>query len=86
MNKTDLVKAVAEKAGLTNAESKKALEAAIETVKEALAAGDTITVIGFGTLSAPERPARKGFNPLTKQPIDIAAKKVVKFKPSATLL
>lgn len=86
MNKTDLVKKMSEKAGLSQADSKKALEAALDAIKEALAAGDSVTLIGFGTFSVTERPARQGINPRTKETIEIPAKTVAKFKPGASLL
>lgn len=85
MNKTELVDKIAEKAGLTKADSKKALDAALEAVKEALAANDKISLVGFGTFAVNERPAREGINPATKQKITIEAKKVVKFKAGAEL-
>lgn len=85
MNKAELIKKIAEKAELSQADSKKALEATLETIKEALAANDSISLIGFGTFSVAERPAREGFNPLTKEKIQIAAKKVVKFKAGDAL-
>ena len=85
MNKTELIKAVAEKAGLSQADSKKALEATLEAIKESLVANDPVALIGFGTFSVAERPAREGFNPLTKEKIQIAAKKVAKFKAGDAL-
>lgn len=85
MNKTELIKKVAEKAGLSQADSKKALDATLDAIKEALAANDSVALIGFGTFSVSERPAREGFNPLTKEKIQIAAKKVAKFKAGAEL-
>lgn len=85
MNKTELIKKIAEKAELSQADSKKALEATLEAVKEALAANDSVALIGFGTFSVAERPAREGFNPLTKEKIQIAAKKVAKFKAGDAL-
>ena len=85
MNKTELIEKIAEKAGLTKADSKKALEAGLEAVKEALVANDSVALIGFGTFSVNERPAREGINPATKEKITIAAKKVAKFKAGAGL-
>lgn len=84
MNKTDLVNAVAAK-GLTKADAKTAVDAALESIAAALTAGDTVALIGFGTFSINERPEREGINPATKQKITIAAKKVVKFKAGASL-
>ena len=85
MNKTELIDKIAEGAGLTKADAKKALEATTAAIKDALAAGDKVALIGFGTFSVNERPAREGINPATKQKITIAAKKVAKFKAGADL-
>lgn len=85
MNKTELINKIAEGSGLSKADSKKAFDAAVSAVKEALEANDKIQLIGFGTFSINERPAREGINPATKQKIQIAAKKVVKFKAGAEL-
>ena len=84
MNKTDLVNAVAAK-GLSNADAKTAVDAALESIANALIAGDNVALIGFGTFSINERPAREGINPATKEKIQIAAKKVIKFKAGAGL-
>ena len=85
MNKTDLVNKIAENAGLTKADAKKALDATLDAVANALVEGDKVALLGFGTFSVNERPARTGVNPATKQKIEIAAKKVVKFKAGAEL-
>ena len=85
MNKTELVSSIAAKAGLSKADSKKALDATIEAIAEALKAGDKISLVGFGTFAVAERPARQGINPATKAPISIPAKKVAKFKAGADL-
>ena len=85
MNKTELIDKIAASAGLTKADSKKALDAAIAAVKDALVAGDKVTLVGFGTFAVNEKPAREGINPATKQKITIAAKKVAKFKAGAEL-
>ena len=85
MNKTDLIAAVAEKAGLAKTDAKKALEAFVSTVSEELAKGEKIALIGFGTFSVSEKSARTGINTATKQTITIPAKKVVKFKAGAEL-
>jgi DNA-binding protein HU-beta len=85
MNKTELVSSIAEKAGLSKADSKKALDACVEAIVEALKGGDKVSLVGFGTFAISERPARQGINPLTKAPITIAAKKVAKFKAGADL-
>ncbi len=85
MNKTELVSAVAKQAGLTNAQSKAAVDAVLDTIAGALKNEDKVALLGFGTFSVNERPAREGINPATKQKIQIPAKKVVKFKAGAQL-
>ena len=84
MTKTDLVNAIAA-TGLSKADSKKALDAVVGAISGALKEGDKVTILGFGTFSVNERPAREGINPATKEKIQIAAKKVVKFKAGAEL-
>ncbi len=84
MNKTDLVKAVAA-TGLTQNAAKAAVDATIAAVKDALAKGEAVQLIGFGTFSVVEKPAREGVNPSNGQKIKIAAKKVAKFKPGKEL-
>ena len=83
MNKTELVAAIAEKAGIKKTEADKALAAFIETVTETLKAGDKIQLVGFGTFEVRERPERTGRNPQTKQTIKIPATKVPAFKAGA---
>ncbi len=85
MNKAELISAIAEKSGLSKANAKKALDAFIETVTEALAKGDRVSLVGFGSWKVAERKARKGRNPRTKEVITIPAKKVVKFSAGAGL-
>lgn len=85
MNKAQLIDAMAEKAGLSKADSKKALDAFIESVSESLKTGDRIGLVGFGSFSVSERGERTGINPRTKESIVIPAKKVVKFKAGAEL-
>ena len=80
MNKTELVEKIAVGAELSKADAKKALEAAVEAIKTALVEGDKVQLIGFGTFSVNERPAREGMNLRTREKIQIAAKKVAKFK------
>lgn len=83
MNKTELVKKVAEGAGITAAQAKTAVDVLTGTIKDALVAGDKVQLIGFGTFAVKERPARQGVNPSNGQKIEIAAKNVVKFNPGA---
>ena len=85
MNKTELIEKIAAGADLSKADAKKALDATVKAIKDALADGDKIALVGFGTFSVSERPAREGINPATKEKIQIAAKKVVKYKAGAEL-
>ena len=85
MNKTELIDKIAANANLGKADAKKALDATIAAIKDALVAGDKVQLIGFGTFTITEKPAREGINPATKQKIKIAAKKVAKFKAGAEL-
>ena len=83
MNKTELVEKIAAGAGLSKVDAKKALDATVAAIKDALVAGDKVALVGFGTFSVNERPAREGINPATKEKIQIAAKKVATFKSGA---
>ena len=85
MNKTELVDRIAAGSDLSKAAAKKALDATTEAIKAALVAGDKVQLVGFGTFSVNERPARQGINPATKQKINIPAKKVAKFNAGAEL-
>ena len=85
MNKTDLIDAMAEHAGITKAASKKALECALIEIEGALQKGDRVSLVGFGSWSVSKRAARDGRNPQTGQTIKIAAKNVVKFKAGSEL-
>ena len=85
MNKTALIEAIAAGAGLSKADAKKALDATVAAVKDTLVKGDKIQLVGFGTFSVAERPAREGRNPSTGATITIPAKKVAKFKAGAEL-
>ncbi|MDR3651437.1 MAG: HU family DNA-binding protein [Paludibacter sp.] len=85
MNKAELINAIAAEAGLSKVDAKKALDAVVKSVSDALVSGDKVSLVGFGTFSVAERAARPGINPATKQPIKIAAKKVAKFKAGAEL-
>jgi DNA-binding protein HU-beta len=86
MNKTELVEKIAANAGLSKVDAKKAIDATVAAIKDALKAGDKVSLVGFGTFSVNERPAREGVNPATKQKITIAAKKIAKFKAGAELI
>ncbi len=85
MNKGQLVDKIAGDAKLTKAQAGSALDAFMGAVKGALGEGDKVTLVGFGTFSVGERSARVGRNPRTGEEIQIAAKKVVKFKAGKDL-
>lgn len=85
MNKTDLVNAIAEQAKLSKVDAKAALDAALNAIGGALAAGDKVALLGFGTFAVAEKGARTGINPRTKEKIEIPARKSVKFKAGAEL-
>lgn len=80
MKKAEFIQAVADKAGLSKKDSLKVVDAALETIKEALTAGGSVSFIGFGTFSTADRAARKARVPGTKKVIDVPASKAVKFK------
>jgi len=85
MTKTELVSRIAEKAGLTKADSEKALNAFLSAVEETLINEGKLTLTGFGTFVVEERKERKGRNPRTGKEITIPACKVVKFRPGKLL-
>lgn len=86
MNKVELINAVAEKAGMTKVDARKAIEALMEAAKEELKQDGKVSLVGFGTISVLSRPERQGRNPRTGETVTIPAKKVVKFKPASNLL
>ncbi len=85
MTKTDLVEKVASKTGLTKKAASDALEAMLETVTEALAKGDKVTVTGFGTFLVRARRERMGRNPQTGAPLKIPATKIPAFTAGKAL-
>ncbi|MDI3472253.1 MAG: DNA-binding protein HU-beta [Thermotogaceae bacterium] len=85
MNKKTLVAEVAKKAGTTKKEAQKVVDAFIEVVSGALAKGEKVRLVGFGSFVVKERAARKGVNPRTKKAINIPAKKIPKFVPGKEL-
>lgn len=85
MNKAELIDAMAESAGLSKADAKRALDAFVESTTNALKGGDRISLVGFGSFSVSERAARTGRNPQTGKEIQIAAKNVVRFKAGSEL-
>ena len=85
MNKTELVAAVAEKAGLSKKDSEKAVSAVFESITAALVAGDKVSLVGFGGFEVRKREARIGRNPRTKEEIKIAASCAPAFKAGKAL-
>lgn len=85
MNKAELIASVAEKSELTKKDAEKAVTAILETIGDALAEGDKVQLVGFGTFEIRERAARKGRNPQTGEEIQIAAAKVPVFKAGKQL-
>ena len=85
MTKSEIIDAIAEKAGLSKADASKALSATLESVTDALKAGEKVALIGFGTFSVSLRAARTGKNPQTGEAIAIPASKAAKFKAGQKL-
>ena len=85
MSKADLVEKVNAETGLTKRASREALDAITSIVSDALARGDKVTLVGFGTFQIMQRKARRGRNPQTGEEIQIPGKKVPKFKPGRAL-
>lgn len=80
MNKVELIAAVAEKAELSKKDAEKAVAAILESIEEAVAAGDKVQLVGFGTFEVRAREERMGRNPRTKESITIPASKQPVFK------
>lgn len=85
MNKSELINAVAEKASLSKKDSEATVTAALDAITAALAEGDEVRLVGFGTFEVKKREARIGRNPATKEEIQIPATKVPAFKPGKAL-
>lgn len=85
MSKQQLVEMIAEKAGLTKADATRALEATTESITEALAKGEKVSLVGFGTFATSKREAREGRNPRTGETVKIEARTAVTFKAGSKL-
>ena len=81
MNKQELIAQIAEKAEISKSQAAAALDAALETIAGAVADGDKVQLIGFGSFEPKKREARTGRNPRTKEPVEIPASVVPVFKP-----
>ena len=85
MKKVELVEAVATATGLTKADSTRAIDATFAAITKALAKGDKVPLVGFGTFGVSKRAAREGHNPQTGEKVQIAARKAVTFKAGSAL-
>ena len=85
MNKTELIAAVSEKAGLTKKDAERVINATFDSITASLAAGEKVQVSGFGIFEAKARAARTGLNPKTKEAIKIPATRVPAFMASKAL-
>ncbi|GAA6514015.1 HU family DNA-binding protein [Merdimmobilis hominis] len=85
MTKAELINVVAQKTELSKKDSEKAVSAVVDAITEALASGDKVSLVGFGTFEVKERGERKGINPRTKEEITIAASKLPCFKAGKAL-
>ncbi len=85
MNKGQLVEQMATGAGISKAAAERALNAFMDAITDAVASGDKVSLIGFGTFYVTERKERTGRNPQTGEKMVIPAKKVVKFRPGSRL-
>ena len=85
MNKAELIEAIADAVDLTKADAGKALDGLVDAITAALKAGDTVSLVGFGSFQVKERAARQGRNPQTGATIDIAAAKIPSFKAGKAL-
>lgn len=85
MNKAELVEEVSGKTGLTKKTSREVVDAITSVITDALARGERVTLVGFGTFQVMERKARRGRNPRTGRTIQIPAKKAPKFRPGKEL-
>ena len=85
MNKSELINAVAEKAGLSKKDSEAAVNAALEAIANALSEGDKVQLVGFGSFEVKKREARTGRNPSTGEPMDIPAARLPAFKAGKAL-
>jgi DNA-binding protein HU-beta len=85
VNKSELVKSIAEKAEITQKDAAKALDATVEAIQKALAGGDKVQIIGFGSFEVRDRKERKVISPATGEEIKVPATKVPAFKPGKSL-
>ena len=85
MTKADLINLIAEKGEYSKKDAEKALASVIGSITDVLTSGDKISLVGFGTFEVRDRAAKTAINPLTKEKIDVPAKKVPAFKAGKAL-
>jgi nucleoid DNA-binding protein len=85
VTKSDLVDAIAERAGMTKRDAHAALDATLAAISDELAHGGAVTLTGFGTFKVSARAARRGVNPRTGAPVQIAAARVPRYSAGASL-
>lgn len=85
MKKVDIIQSVHEKLGISKADSTRLVESVFDVMKETLASGEDVKISGFGNLAVRQKDARRGRNPQTGEEIEIAARRVLTFKPSNVL-
>ncbi len=85
MNKGQLIEAVASELGGSKVTANRAIDAVINSIRQGIRKDDAVTIVGFGTFSKRNRPARTGRNPATGEPMTIKASRTVGFKPSQSL-
>ncbi|HHW09873.1 MAG TPA: HU family DNA-binding protein [Firmicutes bacterium] len=85
MNKSELIAEVADATNLTKKKVGEIIEVTLDTIAKALAEGDKVTLVGFGTFEVRSRKSKRGVNPVTKEPIQIPASKNAAFRPSKQL-
>ena len=85
MNKSELIDAIAQDAGLTKASATKALDAFVDAITNEMKAGGQVNLVGFGSFQVKERAARSGRNPRTGETIEIKSAKIPSFKAGKAL-
>lgn len=85
MNKNELITAVADNSGLSKKDAEKAINSFVNIVTNTLGKGEKVQLVGFGTFEVRDRKARKGHNPLTREPLEISASKAPVFKAGKAL-
>ncbi len=85
MNKGDLIESVASRMDESKAQAARAVEAVLESISSGVQEDGKVTIVGFGSFEKKHRPARKGINPATKEPMEIKASNTVGFKPAQSL-